>query len=183
MLYTRKGDAGDTHMFGCNQRLSKNSEQAEALGALDEINSLLGVCKMKAGTASLRALGGSPSLADILRGVQQDLFIVQAAIAGAEKHITQEKVVWLETIIDAVEKIMPPITTFLVVGGTELAALLDCCRAVARRAERRVVAFSEKEAVAPEILMYMNRLSSLLYALARAVNSDAGIHEEPPTYR
>lgn len=208
MLYTRKGDKGDTYAFGCNQRFMKSSALAEALGAIDEINSLLGFCKTKAKNLEFRipafaeASAGRQNLGcfDIIEQVQQDLFIIQANLAGADKYITQEKINEAEKVIDTIEKEMPPIKTFFVSGGTELAALFDYSRAVARRAERRVVGLSEEKKtmvelskenrsdaepvkeIDPMILKYMNRLSSLLYALARFANFKAGTKEKPPTY-
>ena len=91
----------------------------------------------------------------------------------------------MESLVDAIEKELPPIKTFFVSGGTTLAAHLDVARTLARRAERRVVAVSEPEGgkIAPEILIFLNRLSSLLYALARLANHRAGITEEPPRYK
>ncbi len=188
MLYTKKGDGGDTYFFGCDQRFSKSSELAEALGAVDEINSLLGLIKTKAQTLinadNKRINADNESPAGILEQVQQDLFIVQANLAGAkDKKITQEKVSKLEKIIDSAEKEMPPIKTFFLSGGTELSALFDYARAIARRAERRVVKLSEQEKLDAEILAYMNRLSSLLYALARFVNVKSGAEQIPPSYK
>lgn len=194
MLYTRKGDKGDTYAYGCNQRFSKSSELAEALGALDEINSFLGLIKIKAESSNLKIVVSSDtinrigeigdcSIAKIVEKAQQELFIIQANLAGADKKITDEKVKSTEAIIDTIEKELPPIKTFFVAGGTEISALLDYARTIARRAERRVVAVSEKSPVQPEILAYMNRLSSLLYALARFVNHSAGVRENPPTYQ
>lgn len=171
MLYTRKGDGGTTKTFGCDQRISKSSTIAEALGSLDEINSFLGLLKVKSGS-------------DIIGRIQQDLFIIQAELAGANKTITEAKVKWLEEIIDGIEKTLPPIKTFFVSGGTELAALSDIARTIARRAERRVVGVAEegKVKVGVHTLAYLNRLSSVLYAFARDFNHKAGISEEPPRY-
>src|SRR3990167_8062950 len=108
MLYTRKGDKGDTYFFDSQgERFSKSSWRAEVLGALDEINSLLGVCKAKAGSVDIRVEG--KTIPEILEQVQQNLFIVQAALAGADKVITQEKINALEKIIDSIEKDLPPI--------------------------------------------------------------------------
>lgn len=194
MLYTRKGDLGTTKFFGCcDQRISKSSATAEALGALDEINSLLGFCKVKADATSYTI--HATRVADIVGGVQQNLFIIQAEMAGVDKTITQEKVEQMEKIIDGIEKELPTIKTFFVAGGTELAALFDFARTVARRAERRVVEAAEKgessftKASAGErkigqyTLAYLNRLSSLLYALSRYANHRAGVKEQPPEYK
>lgn len=182
MLYTRKGDKGDTGTFGCNQRMSKSSAVAEALGTLDECNSFLGVCKTdpKAKNPLLEGY----SFSDMVDWIQQNLFIVQAHVAGAEKTITKEKITHMEQAIDAMEKELPPIKTFFVSGGTELAAKFDFARTLARRAERRVVGVSEEQKgkVAPEVLTFLNRLSSLLYALARFANHRAGVTEKAPRY-
>jgi cob(I)alamin adenosyltransferase len=189
MLYTGKGDNGTTKTFGsCDQRISKSSAIAEALGTLDEVNSFLGVVKMESSAHEIAIFnnGDNPrTTAEIVGEVQQNLFIVQAEVAGADKHITSEKVRELETIINTIEQELPPIKTFFVSGGTTLVAMLDVARTLARRAERRVVGVSE-EGIVPigkDTLAYLNRLSSLLYALARQVNHKSGITEEPPTYR
>lgn len=182
MLYTRKGDKGDTYFFGSKNRFSKSGERAEALGALDELNSLLGLSKAKAREVNIKV--GSQTLPDILEQIQQNLFIVQAAIAGADKTITQEKVEEVEKIIDSIEKELSPISTFFLPGGTELSALLDYTRAVSRRTERRVVKYLEmgEIEVNSELRSYLNRLSSLLYALVRIVNLKSGVKEIPPSY-
>lgn len=183
MLYTRKGDQGTTKTFGCDQRISKSSNIAEALGSLDEINSFTGVCKAKARDDDFLVLDSSGEA--LLHQVQEDLFIIQAQVAGADKKIEIEKVKWLEDIVDGIEKTLPPITTFLISGTTELSANFDYARTVARRAERRVVAVSEEglTKILPETLAYLNRLSSLLYALARLSAYKSGIKESAPDYR
>lgn len=182
MLYTGKGDNGTTKTFACDQRISKSSLIAEALGNVDEINALLGVVKMEDGET--KAVAGLDYHA-LLSDVQQDLFIVQAELAGADKRVDHERVTKLEQWVNAIEEEMPPITTFFVSGGTELGSLCDFARTVSRRAERRVVAALEvdpdREAHA-ELLAYMNRLSSLLYALARLANHREGVTEEKPHY-
>ena len=183
MLYTRKGDKGDTGTFGCDQRMSKSSAVAEALGTLDECNSFLGVCKMNVKTKEMTIGGRGYEV--ILDWVQQSLFIVQAEVAGAPKTIEEKKVKEVEEIIASIEKELPPIKTFFVSGGTELAAKLDFARTLARRAERRVVGVSEegKVTVGEHTKAFLNRLSSLLYAMARLTNHKSGITEEPPTYK
>lgn len=182
-LYTRKGDKGDTGTFGCDQRMSKSSAVAEALGTLDEINAFLGVCKTDA--AANDSFLKNYRFADMLNRVQQNLFIVQAELAGAEKTITDEKVRRMEEAIDAVEGELPPIRSFFVSGGTEFAAKLDFARTLSRRAERRVIAAVEEGGVSvgEESRAFLNRLSSLLYAMARLANHRAGKMEEKPTYQ
>jgi cob(I)alamin adenosyltransferase len=183
MLYTRKGDYGTTQTFGSDKRISKSSKVAEALGNLDEINSFLGLCKVK--SKEYGFLVGSESFAQIIHNTQQNLFIIQAEVAGSKKSITDEKVSDVEFLIDTIEKILPPIKTFLISGSNELVALLDTARTIARRAERSVAAVSEEKKVAISFstLAYLNRLSSILYALARLSTHLSGINEEAPNYK
>lgn len=189
MLYTRKGDKGDTYFFGSDERALKSSLQAEALGSLDEINSLLGVCRAKVKVKnvktkkSLRKKAKESSVSKILEQIQQDLFIIQAALAGSQKNITKQKIIFLEAVIDSIERELPPIKTFFLSGGTELSASLDYARTVARRTERVVIRYSKVHQVSPETLAYLNRLSSLLYALVRIVNFKSEAKEIPPTYK
>jgi len=186
-MYTGKGDSGDTSVFGCDQRMSKSSALAEALGALDECNSFLGVCKSKsidsAKVLPLRTKG--KTFAETVEDIQQNLFIIQAEIAGADKQIKKERIEEIEKIIREIESELPPIKTFFVSGGTEIAAYLDFARTLARRAERRVVGAREegKQKINENTLAYLNRLSSLLFALARFVNHKAGVVEKSPSYK
>ena len=191
MLYTRKGDNGTTKTFGCDQkRISKASSVAEALGALDEINSFLGLVKVK--SAKSGYVHESEPFEKIVHNMQESLFIIQAEVAGFEKDFPVSKITEVETITDGIEKKLPPIKTFFISGGTELASLFDISRTMARRAERRVVQVNDEAVAAPDsgvknirsvTLSYLNRLSSLLYALARYSNHLAGIDEKPPEYK
>lgn len=185
MLYTRKGDTGTTKTFACDQRVSKSSAIAEALGTLDELNSFLGTCKVKAGYIKLGIESDFGSLAELIHWVQENLFIVQAQVAGADKVMDQSKIQIMEDIVDNIEKLLPPIKTFFIAGGDELSATFDFARTLARRAERRVVGVHDEGNVvklAPETLSFLNRLSSLLYALARLSNHKSGIKEVSPHY-
>ena len=212
MFYTKKGNNGTTNTFGCDQRISKSSATAEALGSLDEINSFLGLCKVQ--SAYLEFKLGENLLAEIVHEMQKNLFIIQAEIAGANKTIEERKVRELEEIIDQIEKELPPIKSFFISGGpvdltkwqqsgAGLGAIFDIARTIARRAERRVVTVSEeiqqlpllvenkgnnpptggKKEIGRNTKSYLNRLSSALYALARYSNHKAGIMEEAPDYR
>jgi cob(I)alamin adenosyltransferase len=191
MLYTRKGDSGTTKDFksGPGERKSKSSCQTEALGALDELNSFLGLVKVKSAgmtwTLPIPFDGSGSGVAEVVAAVQNNLFSVQAEIAGADKRVPEKRTTEMEQLIDAIEKEMPPIKTFFVSGGTEMAALFDISRTLARKAERRIVAGLEKGEfkVDSPTLSFMNRLSSLLYALARLSNHKSGIKEQPPTYQ
>lgn len=185
MLYTRKGDGGTTKAFDTKpgERISKASARPEALGTLDEINSFLGVVKVKAAESNLKL--GEHTFADIVHVLQKNLFIVQAEIAGAPKTIEEKKVRALEALIDAAEREMPPIKTFFISGGMELAALFDVSRTIARRAERRVTAATEagEANIGEHSRAFLNRLSSILYALARLTNVRCGITEQSPDYQ
>ncbi len=153
MLYTKKGDDGTTKTFGCDQRISKSSAVAEALGNLDEINSFLGLCKVQATYLGFKLK--DTNLADFVHNMQKNLFIIQAEIAGADKVITEDKVKELEEIVDNIEKELPPIKSFFISGGTSdmtkwqlggagLGAIFDIARVIARRAERRVIVLDEE---------------------------------------
>jgi len=184
MLYTRKGDDGKTKTFYCDQRISKSSAIAEALGSLDEINSFLGICKVKSEEKKL-ALSDGTSFSQMVHEVQKNLFIIQAEIAGSKMSINEDKIKEIETVIDYIEKELPPIKSFFISGGTELATYFDIARTIARRAERRVVSvFDEgKIEISHSTKSYLNRLSSFLYALARLTNHKFGITEESPDYK
>lgn len=181
-LFTGKGDDGTTKTYSCppGTRISKNSAIAEALGSLDEINSFLGLCKVK--TSDLKL--AQRNFAEIIHDAQENLFIVQAEVAGAPKNITADKVRQMEDIINSIEKELPPITSFFISGGSEQAAMLDVARTLARRAERRVVAGEEvgEVKISADTKSFLNRLSSLLYALARLANHLSGVKETAPKY-
>lgn len=175
MLYTKDGDSGKTKIFDCDQKLSKSSAVAEALGALDEVNSFLGIVKSKIGAKDKKTI----------HEMQENLFIIQAEVAGADKKIVKDKISAMEKMIDGIEKELPPINTFFIAGATEIESVLDFARTLVRRAERRVVAVSEEGLVkiSKSTLSYLNRLSSLLYALARQAAHKSGINESAPGYK
>lgn len=189
MLYTRKGDDGSTKTFGCNQRISKSSIVAEALGSLDEINSFLGFIRAHAKEMTFKIETSELKFSDIILEVQQNLFIVQAEVAGSEMSISSEKIKNIEYIVDEIEKVLSPIKSFFISGATELGGMFDFARTLARRAERRVVAAKEEAElnsrikVSAETMQYLNRLSSLLYALARISSHIEGEEEIKPSYK
>jgi cob(I)alamin adenosyltransferase len=185
MLYTRKGDDGTTKTFGCDQRVSKSSLVAEALGSLDEANSFLGLARARTEGKNFETEKEKMGFTEIILEVQQNLFIVQAEVAGSDKKITEEKIKRVEYIVDEIEKVLPPIKTFFISGATKDGAVLDITRTLIRRAERRVIAAKEegKIKVSAETLQYLNRLSSLLYALARIASHIAGAEELKPDYK
>ena len=180
-IYTRLGDDGETHL-GDMSRVPKTHPRIEAYGTVDELNAQLGVAL---------ALPGLPEpTAGFLRRIQNDLFDVGADISvpeGGERErlrVRPEQTAWLEEACDEVNDALPPLKSFVLPGGTPAAAQLHVCRTVCRRAERRVIACGDE--VNAECVRYLNRLSDLLFILARAVNVAAGGGEplwEPGRYR
>jgi ATP:cob(I)alamin adenosyltransferase len=185
MLYTRKGDGGTTKTFGCDQRISKSSLVAEALGSLDETNSFLGFARAKTEGMSFTIGTGEEKFSELILEVQQNLFIVQAEVAGSTLSISPDKITRVEKIVDEIEKVLPPIKSFFVSGATEIGGMFDFARTLSRRAERRVVGVKEegKITISADTMSYLNRLSSLLYALARISSHLAGEEEIKPHYK
>ncbi len=183
-LFTGKGDGGTTKLFDTpsGARVSKSSPSFECLGMLDELNCLVGWVKVSS-PDTFNVLGRP--CRDIFHEVQDHLFTIQAEVAGAQKSVPQSSVEALSALINAIEKELPEIKTFLVPGGTELSARLDITRAVSRRVERRLVALNEsgERAISESSRAYANRLSSLFYALVRLENHRHGIVEKPPHYQ
>lgn len=181
-LYTGKGDKGTTTLFTSKdgERVSKSDPIFEALGTVDELNTVLGWCRC---ACSVDWLIGEKSVSDLIANVQHHLFTIQAELAGADKNIPAENVEELESRIAMIEKQLPEIHTFFVPGGSELSSRLDIARAVSRRAERRLIELSETGVdISEHTLVYVNRLSSLLYALVRFVNHMNGDKETQPQY-
>ena len=182
-LYTGKGDKGDTKDFSSKQRISKASSLFDALGSLDELISYLGLVKVQCRTDNF-LLPDNTEVSSVIHKLQNDLFSLQAEVAGAEYSIRKTRVEWLEKIIADIEKNLPDIKTFSIPGGTELSGRLDFARTIARRAERAIVKVHEsgERAIKPASLAYLNRLSSILYALARFANYQRGVKEDAPRY-
>ncbi|HEY4514306.1 MAG TPA: cob(I)yrinic acid a,c-diamide adenosyltransferase [Candidatus Paceibacterota bacterium] len=182
-FFTGKGDKGTTKLFDSKpgERVSKTSPVFETLGMLDELNSLTGWCKAEAKSGF--KINGE-AVKNILRGVQDHLFTIQAEVAGAPKSVPLSSTEALGILISRIEKSLPEVKSFLVPGGTELSARLDITRAVSRRVERRLVALHEsgERVVSESSRAYANRLSSLFYALTRLANHKAKVIEEPPNY-
>jgi cob(I)alamin adenosyltransferase len=171
-IYTRQGDGGDTHL-GDMSRVPKTHPRIEAYGDVDELNAHVG--------AALAAPSLPAAFGDWLARIQNDLFDVGADLAvpntpeaGERLRVVPEQTRWLEQICDRVNAGLPSLRSFVLPGGTPLAAQLHVCRTVCRRAERRVL---DVEGANPEVLRYLNRLSDLLFILARAANADAGSDE------
>jgi len=181
MLYTGKGDKGTTKTLNTPERIPKNSAVIEALGAVDELNTWLGFCRVKFNENQLTI--NNKNIAEILLAVQENLFIIQGELAGADLSLMPEKISELESIINEIEKQLEPINSFLIPGGTEISALCDFGRTIARRAEREVVALMNSVKISDTMLAYTNRLSSLLYALARYANQTSSVKEQAPSYK
>jgi len=172
-IYTRGGDAGETSL-GDGSRVSKRDPRIAAYGTVDELNSAIG----------LALTGGcSASVSDVLHRVQNELFDLGAdlsvPIEQADRlRITQEQVDTLERDCDTFNADLPELRSFVLPGGSETSARLHVARTICRRAERDALVASEGVGVSPLALVYLNRLSDLLFILARAANALEG-HEEP----
>lgn len=189
MLYTRKGDNGTTKLFDCPQgkRVSKSDFIFEVLGTLDELNSSLGYAKMlsRKSNDTLLIETKKVNYEEILEALQQSLFCIQAELGGSDIHVNKTRTLYLEKVIYEVETLLPPITSFIVPGGGETGAYLDIVRTIARRTERQLVQLQNKKVrvVDNESIIFINRLSSALYALARFANYQEGYSERKPDYR
>lgn len=184
MLYTRKGDNGTTKTLHCDQRMTKGSLLADALGTVDELNAWLGIFKSKLHNSDL--VWKQKKLSEIIEDVQQNLFIIQAELAGATgKKIKKITIQNMEHIIDDMEQQLPKISSFFVPGANELSAVCEYGRVVARRAEREVIKAIDGNQVhvSDHTKIYLNRLSSLLYVLVRFINYKLNTAEVTPHYQ
>jgi cob(I)alamin adenosyltransferase len=189
MLYTRKGDKGTTKLFDCPQgtRLSKSEYVFEVLGMLDELNSSLGYARALANQADLFVGIKNKKIpyGEILFNLQQNLFCIQAEVGGSKMHTKKEHILFLEEVIYEIETLLPPIHSFIVPGEGLVGAYLDVARTMARRAERGLVILKDQKerSINDLSLEYLNRLSSVLYALARFANYQDGCVEKKPDYK
>jgi cob(I)alamin adenosyltransferase len=173
-IYTKTGDAGDTGLFG-GGRVPKNHPRVEAYGDVDELNAILGV---------VRAADQMPRIDEVLVPIQRDLFAIGALLATPDlekmkqhlekAQIDDRRIKDLERAIDDGDDELEPLRSFIVPGGTPKAAALHVARTVCRRAERRVVELGEITEIPPLVVIYLNRLSDLLFTLARVANHRAG---------
>ena len=164
-IYTRTGDAGSTGLAD-GTRVEKDAPRIEAIGAVDELNSALGVLLAETLPDPVRSC-----LAD----AQHDLFDLGGELAvPGHAIVAKSHVARLERELDRFNADLPPLKEFVLPGGTRAAALAHSARTVCRRAERRLVTLSRKQRVAPALLAYLNRLSDLLFVVARSLNSAAG---------
>jgi cob(I)alamin adenosyltransferase len=176
-IYTRTGDRGQTGLFG-GARVEKDDPRVEAYGTVDETNAVIGTA---------RAAGVAPEMDALLAELQSDLFVVGAELAcvpGREdklemKLIDESDVERLERAIDDAERDLPPLKSFVLPGGTPAAAALHLARTVCRRAERRVLTSGNDSDLRAEMVIYLNRLSDLLFVLARRANHDSSVVDVP----
>lgn len=173
-IYTKFGDSGETALYG-GTRVPKDALQIETLGTVDELNAYIGYAQ---------TLIDDADLSDILTGIQNHLFSVGADLATPETHtksaemrITSDFTSEMESAIDTLSDELPPLTNFVLPGGCTAGSILHVARAVCRRSERCVVRLSHETEVNPEIIRCLNRLSDLLFVLARVVNHRAQTEE------
>lgn len=174
-IYTKTGDSGETSLFD-QSRVSKADARVDAYGEIDELNACLGVAV---------AAGLAADLREVVEAIQEELFAVGARLADPSARIaarvgkaivTDEAIARIEQAIDRLESELPPLRRFILPGGSPAGAQLHVARTVCRRAERRIVGLGA-DAVEPAVVIYINRLSDLLFVMARATNRRAGVAE------
>ncbi len=180
-IYTKRGDAGETDLFG-GQRVLKNVPRVEAFGTVDELNAALGVV-----CAELDA-DRDGDLMQLLDRIQSDLFVVGGDLAtpleddgrkmeSVVARISEQAATRLEAEIDRIEGELPPLTAFILPGGSRAGAHLHVARTVCRRAERAAVALAAVDVMNADVITYLNRLADLLFVLSRSVNRRDGVAE------
>ena len=169
-IYTKTGDAGETGLFG-GGRVPKDDPRVRAYGEVDEVNAVIGFAA---------ALDPQDFAVAVLQSIQRDLFTIGAELATPDPAkqrgtaISASEVGALEDVIDSHAAKLPPLKNFILPGGHPKAAAFQVARTVCRRAERAVVGLSHTQKINPTIMHYLNRLSDLLFVLARAVNAQTG---------
>ena len=171
-IYTKTGDKGETSLAG-GKRVLKNSLRIEAYGTVDELNSIIGIC---------RSLHPPKEIDSILDRIQNDLFTLGADLAAPAgtsniKRIEPEYINRLEQFIDSIEPTLEPLRNFILPGGMQCAATAHFARTVCRRAERLVVQLSQEDNIGSQPVIYLNRLSDLLFVIARKINALNGTTE------
>ncbi len=167
-IYTKTGDKGESSLFG-GKRVPKDDRRLEAYGTVDELNSIVGMC---------RSMNTIKAIDEVLESVQRELFMLGADLATpaevSSTHVQRmgmEQVQGIEQKIDAIERQLEPLKNFILPGGNRTAALIHFARAVCRRAERRVVQLARMERIGEAPVIYLNRLSDLLFVAARWANA------------
>jgi len=173
-IYTKKGDQGTTTLFSKEltqgRRIYKSEPRLQAIGKLDELNSYLGI---------IIALNPRRELVDSLITIQTKLFLINSQLAGADLKLKKGDTAVLEKKIDQIDKVITPLSNFILPGGTLIAAHLHYARTLVRRAERALVFLAQNSQVEPETIRFMNRLSDMMFTFARLENYLAGIKETP----
>lgn len=175
-IYTRTGDDGRTSLIG-RGRVSKSTARVEAYGTVDELNAVLGAARAADATGLFAA-----ELAELqskLLCVGAELATVDAAALDRTPRVSDDDVTRLEGWIDRMEASLEPLRRFVLPGGAPLAAQIQVARTVCRRAERRLVALAETETIEPRLERFLNRLSDLLFVMARYANARAGVADVP----
>lgn len=183
-IYTRTGDSGQTSLIG-GQRVSKDDARMQVIGAIDELNASLGVAISFLPAIELNSI-------ETLTRIQNHLFDIGAEVANwtdqpAGRHrealtiptVSDDKITWLEQTIDQFDAELSQLTAFILPGGDQAASLLHLARTICRRAERNLVTLSHHCEINPAVLRYINRLSDLLFTLARAQNARSGHGDVP----
>ena len=175
-IYTGGGDDGATSLFG-GERVSKHALRVELMGSIDELSAALGMAVAHLPSAQTELTG-------LLQRIQSELFVMGADVATPHEpraytipRITDTHVTALETAIDDATAQLPPLTDFVLPGGTPAATTLHLARAICRRTERIAVALAQEEDLSKPVLVYLNRLSDLLFTLARLANQQAGTED------
>lgn len=176
-IYTKTGDAGETGLFG-GGRVPKDDPRVDAYGEVDELNSVIGFA---------RAIESLPRVDDVLLPIQRDLHAIGALLATPNREkmaqhlekarVDDDRIRELERAIDAGDEELEPLRAFIIPGGTPKAAALHVARTVCRRAERRVVQLARASEIPSVVVVYLNRLSDLLFTLARVANRRASVEE------
>lgn len=173
-IYTKTGDKGETGLVSLDpnnpKRISKNSLRISAIGAVDELNSYLGVCLVEF---------TDQKEINFFNEIQKNLFSIGAILAGADVNFDKSQTKLLEKEIDIGERSMPVLKNFILPGGGKTGAQLHFARTLVRRAERALVRLHKKESLAPQLLEYINRLSDFLFIKAREFNFKEGKKEIP----
>jgi len=176
-IYTKTGDKGETSLIG-GKRVPKDSIRIDAYGTVDELNTILGIC---------RSTNPAKEIDEILFIIQNDLFKLGTILATPssppnKSFSLSESISGIEKFIDKIELELTPLKNFILPGGDNTASMLHLARAVCRRAERKVVQLSHEEVIDENILIYLNRLSDLLFVLARWSNKLSNTPEKQWTH-
>lgn len=166
-IYTRTGDAGETGKAD-GTRVSKDDALIHAQGDIDEVNSFLGL---------LASRVDNEELFELINRVQNDLFNIGAELSISHQYIAERDVAFLEQRLDHYNADLPPLKEFILPGGGDAASLCHVARAVCRRAERSLVTLGREQQISPDMLAYINRLSDLLFVLARVLTRESGENE------